>query len=435
MSSQWEGALITQVLKTGDLAKVVRKGITADFFFDEEYRMIWNYIVSHKMSPKLGGNVPSLKYVKSRFNSFEAVKSKDTIETIVERVKDARLFHELRNTMQAVEDKVMDPEEGTAGALKYLQDKTISLSVIGREEEILDVTQDVEEVISDYEHAKETMGVTGLEFPFPQLTKDTHGANEGDLITFLGRPGSMKSWYSFYCAEHWHSVLGKRVLILTKELKPKVIRRRCISIYAGIDYGRLTEGTMNPDQERDFRDDVEAWKEVGPLFVSFVEGTGMDAMSNVQAFVEDVEPDVLVIDGFYFIGERDPQVTAVCTSLLKGFLMKWNIPGLINTQLNQDTEKRGKKAYEDTTGGGYGDSYMQDSDVGVKFRLTKEDRMMKEVVHFPVKIREGVGRAYACHARPGNMLGQKYVLTSEEADVSGPTKSLREAAKGKDIVT
>lgn len=178
-------------------------------------------------------------------------------------------------------------------------------------------------------------------------------------------------------------------------MKPEIIKRRVAAFETRVDYYKLTHGLLSEQEERDFQGDLAAWEEAASGFnVTYLSGTGAAALAEIHALVDQYEPEVLLVDGTYFIGERDNKVTALVTSALKESAVKrWNIPVVNNTQMNAASTKDTGAMYN-MEGGYYGDSYAQDSDVLLKLRATPEDKFAREVFISPAKVREGVGRAF-----------------------------------------
>lgn len=425
-SLRWEAALITKVADDGDLKTAVKLGITPDDFIDDESRRIWGYLLRHYSDPKKGGT-PSLKYIKSRFPGFEAHRVSDNMGSVIERVKEARLYADLRKLLEDVKDAAQ--KEDSFAAFDKMKSRVLELTSRTRKEEILDATRLGQSLRHEYEEAKLLKGITGMPLPWACMTEDTGGLKGGEMMGLLGRPGSMKTWALLAVAAHWHS-LGYKPLVLTKEMTPQALTRRLVSIYAKVDYRLLRRGKLPTKEERDFFDNLEAWAESIPFHVGYIRSTGPESIVEMQSLVEDLEPDALLIDGMYFLGQRDWQVTALVTSALKDLLIRWNIPCVYNSQLNQDSEKN-KKSYESAGGGAYGDSFAQDSDAIYKLRYTPEDRQAGEIAMFCGKLREDSGRHFTFRARPGVDLSQRAVI-SEGWEGNGDEASSNSTPAGSD---
>lgn len=420
---EWEQALISKVIETGELKTCIRMGVRSDDFADVEYRSMFDHLVIHYQDPNRGG-VPSLKYIVDRFPEFEFTKTKDKMGTVIERVREARLYRDLRD---AVEKAQKAAKEDSFEALQKLQADVISMVGRSQPEPTVDITKESKDIESAYARAKKLKGLTGLEYPWEQLTLDSGGANPGDLIVIAGRPGTMKTNFSLKIATHWHSELGKRVLVLTKEMMPEVLRRRAFAQFAQLPYMQFSRGKLPPELEKRMKQDLKDWSDLHPFMVRYVKGTGMSAMLEIKAIVEEVEPEAIVVDGFYFVGERDYKITGQCTSFMNDCLkFSWKIPGVINTQLNQEAGKD-KGTFLSVDGGAYGDSYAQDADLMCKIKLGPEEREMREAIHYWPKMREGTSKPYAVHARPFTNMEQKRVLHEgyewmDEDDEKGDTK-------------
>ncbi len=427
---RWESALITKVIETKSLKDTTRLGITPDDFLDDESRAVWTYILRHYSDPNKGG-VPSLAYIKSRFPDFDKQSSNDTLGAIVDRVKEGKLYADLRALMD--ETKGLAQQEDAFAAYDQLKSKVLSLNSRINKNGIQDATKLTASVRETYLKAKELKGITGMPFPWEQMTQDTGGAQEGDLITFAARPGSFKTWVLLAIAAYWHS-LGYKPLILTKEMSAEQLTRRLVSIYAKVDYRKLRKGKLESVEEANFFDNLEAWAECSPFPIMNLKATGEAALVDIQSAVEDECPDALLIDGAYFICERDWAMTGKVTSGLKNFaLNSWKIPVVLNTQLNQESEKNAS-SYKGVTGSAYGDSYGQDSDAYYKLRYTPDNRRMGELEIYSAKLREDSGKHFTIGAKPGADLAQRHLISEDWEGDENAAQTTRDDAAAEEIL-
>lgn len=405
----WESALLTKAMRESDIKTPVRRGIQADHFRNPLNRAIWSYMIGHNADPEKGG-VPSVNYIRTKFSGFEKQSSKDSLAAIADRVLERSGYSQLRKIIAEVQEKAQ--EEDALAAIKLLKAGAVRLSSDIGGEQIFDAAQSGAEIKAQYQLAKKLKGLTGYAFPWEQLTEDTGGANAGDFITLAGRPGTMKTWMTLATADSIYQA-GKTPLYLSKEMPKQTLARRWAALHLGLDYRKMRKGRLLRAVEKEFYAALAEFDEKPPFPIAYIKSTGEEALADIQALVDDVGPDMLFIDGFYFLAERDHALTGMLTSKIKSLAVEsWKIPVMVNTQLNQAHETS-KENYKSAVGGAYGDSYAQDSDVFVKLMLTPEHRELNELVHIPVKIREDEGKAYITHAKPATDFSQKRLLEED----------------------
>lgn len=405
----WEAALLTKAMRESDIKTPVRKGIQADHFRDPLNRTIWSYLMEHNADPDKGG-VASIKYIRTKFKDFEKCNSKDTLASVADRVLERAGYGQLRKLIAEIQEKAQ--EEDALAAIKLLKAGAVRLSSDVGGEQIFDAAQSGAEIKAQYKLAKKLKGLTGYAFPWEQLTEDTGGANSGDFITLAGRPGTMKTWMTLAVADGIYKA-GKTPLYLSKEMPKQTLARRWAALHLGLDYRKMRKGRLTKSIENEFFEALAEFDEKPPFPIAYIKSTGEEALADIQALVDDVGPDMLFIDGFYFLAERDHALTGMLTSKLKGLAVEnWKIPIMVNTQLNQ-THETNKENYKSAVGGAYGDSYAQDSDVFIKLQLTPELRELNEIAQIPVKIREDEGKAYITNAKPATDFSQKRLLEDD----------------------
>jgi RecA-family ATPase len=133
---------------------------------------------------------------------------------------------------------------------------------------------------------------------------------------------------------------------------------------AHISTARLRQGKLNTDEEDRFIAHLDAMKEATPFH--FVDAVGGLTVDSLIAKAEQLNPDVLFVDGVYLMldqvtGEANtPQALTNITRGLKRVAQKLNIPVIITTQTLLWKMKGGKVSADSI---GYSSSFFQDSDV------------------------------------------------------------------------
>lgn len=152
-------------------------------------------------------------------------------------------------------------------------------------------------------HREITQGVlTGL----PGMDCQFYGFQPGNLICYLGRAKAGKTSFALLSAMRaWED--GKRVLFLSFEIaagklpSEPGIADRLDCFGAGIDLGHYMMGQLTrqeQDQLRDFRTTCtdSAFRIIQP--------TSRYTVTELEADIDDFSPDVVYVDGFYFMHDR-----------------------------------------------------------------------------------------------------------------------------------
>jgi DnaB-like helicase C terminal domain len=216
----------------------------------------------------------------------------------------------------------------------------------------------------------------------PEIDKDFIGFQDGELYAILGRAKSNKTTFLLQAAYHawmgrksytgdFKNVDPRRVLFVSFEVTEEGIRDRLTCYGAGINPRNFLASTEDRHASQEDEIKINAWWEsemkdaVGSFQV--VQPIGKFTIDDLYYEVEKFEPDIIFIDGFYFmtdtITNRSPgshwEAMDNLSRDLKNLAMKHRIPVVLTHQLR---EKQLGKA-----GGGVDDVAMMG---GTGLRMT-----------------------------------------------------------------
>lgn len=139
---------------------------------------------------------------------------------------------------------------------------------------------------------------------------------------------------------------GANVLFVTTEMPAEQIGRRHLAIALGINPYHLKNNTLSTHTERRVR---EFYRSVSGAERFHVFSVGMGStVASVEAFIQELDPDLVVIDGVYLLrstqagknASRTERITAVFDEI-KALTLETNKPFLVSTQLNRMAGKGG----------------------------------------------------------------------------------------------
>ena len=100
-----ERALLTKAIQSGQLQRLISKGINSSHFYNEETREIWNSCLKHLRKYK---SSPSFDAVKNYHPDFQFQVSSDSLEYLFERfaiqTKRRAAINGLRELAKGVDD-------------------------------------------------------------------------------------------------------------------------------------------------------------------------------------------------------------------------------------------------------------------------------------------------------------------------------------------
>lgn len=189
-------------------------------------------------------------------------------------------------------------------------------------------------------------GMSGVPTPWPTLNRITSGYQPADLITWVGRTSLGKTMLLLIQAEYAYDA-GYSVLFVTTEMAAEAIARRWMAMKFGYDPDALKSAQISTYTLRRMRSqNIELLGRERFRLLS----AGMNSdLSQVEAAIEEMQPDILYLDGVYLMRtsgkvihrSKTEQVSAVFDEL-KQRNIDTNIPFVVNTQFSRQAGKGGR---------------------------------------------------------------------------------------------
>lgn len=188
-------------------------------------------------------------------------------------------------------------------------------------------------------------GITGIETGWPVFDQTTGGYQRGDLISWVGRPELGKTYLILRQAWKAHEA-GANVLFVTTEMTAEQIGRRHAAIALGINPQVLKNNTVSTYLERRLR---SFYRDMVGSDGFRIFSVGMNSpVSSVEAFMQEFDPDLVVVDGAYLLKPSQPgrnmsrteKITGVFDEL-KALTLETNRPFVVSTQFNRGAGKGG----------------------------------------------------------------------------------------------
>lgn len=367
-----EYRLVSKVIADRVIIPVIEQGIQDDWIVDDELRRVWKFVREHYANYR---EVPSIIAVTDNFPNFRAIKVEDGLDYLIDKMVEFRRNRLTRNGLELVVDKMTQNDH--EAALTEMS-KTVTLvnaqGVVGTTH--IDVTKHAEKFWEDYE-TLQNHKLLGVPTGFEKIDEATAGLQGGQLITMIAPPKTGKSQIALRIAANVHEA-GLTPMYQSFEMNNHEQEQRYLAMAAHVSSNRLRRGKLTASEEDRARDFTEELKDKHPFhFVDAINGLTIDSL---VAKAEQLNPDVLFVDGVYLMldqvtGEANtPQALTNITRGLKRVAQKLDIPVVITTQTLL-WKMRGGKVTADSIG--YSSSFFQDSDVILGLEPIEEDENMR----------------------------------------------------------
>lgn len=229
-------------------------------------------------------------------------------------------------------------------------------------------------VLSAYQSSSKDARIT---FGWPYMDNMTGGAVGGDVVSFVGRPASGKTWKVLKVALHnW--LKGRNVLFASMEMNHLAIAQRIVSMYTHVSVSDVKNSSL---PTMSFKGGVSPYQKFSKAIASMMKETGQFYVvdGNLAAYADDLymlaaqlKCDAIFIDGAYLMRHRNLRLdrftkVAENVELMKQLSTDLEIPTFASWQFNRQAAKKGKGLQKNEKAGlediGYSDAIPQVSSI------------------------------------------------------------------------
>jgi replicative DNA helicase len=228
------------------------------------------------------------------------------------------------------------------------------------------------------------------QFGWPYLDDQQGGVMPGDIVSFVGRPATGKTWLMLWIAiANW--ILGCKVLFVSMEMGKLPITQRIAAMYTHCPVSQLkTSAFSKHTYEMFVQNSVGMKGEKGKLYV--VNGRLAATMDDIFTLADQLQCKVIVIDGCYLVRHHNTKLdrfnrVAENCEIMKTYTEDEECSTFASWQFNRDAVKDKKNGKQETKleDIGYSDAIGQISSIacgmwqedGVETMLKRNIRLMK----------------------------------------------------------
>lgn len=288
-----EAYAIKKLIETGDFTTITDMQISRKYFTGR-YKKAFGFISKHVLNY---GNVPSLEVFKKEYSMLplpaEAPESLVYYcDTLRKKLKHNTIVEGFEEAQGMLEDLHTDE------AYKLLMQTIMKV-----ENEILltsrlELNKDTNKRLDNYHKRAIAQGMTGIPFGIDVIDRILGGANDGELIAFLGYTGTGKSWLLVIIAVLMAKA-GYRVFFGTIEMSDEMVMRRIDAVWNLFSYSRFRRGQLHPKELKKYENYLEEMEGNEEYFLVVETLTG--GVTEVAAKIEQHKPDIILLDGAYLL--------------------------------------------------------------------------------------------------------------------------------------
>ena len=381
---------LVAIINNGNPSELRQYG--EDYFVGEDEIACYRYCIDHISNY---ARLPTLDTLEEE-TGIELPPAEDSVEYYANALTDRKLYNDLRGPFgdmrEAIGDQNMEAARNAITAMSSMA------RVANPEIDLVNIGEAGQIALDRYERNHRIDGLIGVPSGWASMDEQTAGYQGGDLIAYVARPETGKTWlmlYQLFCGHNQ----GSNVLLATMEMPIYALANRFYALAAGISPDDIRRGRLDYYDEQRFRDTVQRYTNDDMFHMYQANlGAGMDGLESVIA---EIRPDAVYIDGVYMMksgrsrkqAQKNEAVTDVLDDL-KQMALRRDCPIIITSQFNR--EGRGNKGSLENVG--YSDAFS--THCSLVFALQRPDRGANDRatrVIRTIKGREGESGTFAVH--------------------------------------
>lgn len=380
-------AFVAALVREGKagLKKAAEAGVSSESL-DGDCAAAYDFLLDYTSTY---GDLPKLEIVGSKFSmpDLDFHDQGAPVVFLAGELRNRRLLSTLRDGLDPV-TQLVQAQQG-AKALDSLEDLILEVrkqSVV-TSAQVRGLFSLGPEVVAYYKRIK--AGERGVLTPWPTLNDATLGFWPEDLVLFVARSGVGKTWMSVLVADcAWRA--KKKVLYVTTEMSQIRIAMRFYAIQLRLPYDPYRKGQLPMFVEEKFFKYAEDMKN-DPL-IQVMGGNFDFRVESVARAIDEVKPDLVVIDGIYLLkvaGQNRTEQAANAFNEVKRLNKLKQVPILVTSQLNRQS-KQGNESTVKAEHIALTDVAVWNADL--IFGMVQDDDGKKtgRMKMVPLKVREGV---------------------------------------------
>ena len=362
-SSEAEQSVIGSMLIDNDTISIAAERLTAEDFYQYQYGVIFDAIVSLYNSNvsvdivtvqnklKKSNVSPELYSIEFISSIVASVPTSANIRSYADIVLDKSI---LRKTIKATEEISNRCYQDKEAPQDIMEDAEKSIFRISQESrgsgDFVDIADAVVRTVTSIQEASRSKGnVTGIRTGFTDLDYITSGLQRSDLILVAARPAMGKTAFALSMAEYIAVKSKVPTAVFSLEMSDVQLVKRMMAMDASIDLHAINTGDLTGAEWESLIESVQNIAESKLFLIDNLSGlTINDICSKCRKLKLEHDLSLVIIDYLQLIDagkrtESRQQEIASISRTLKSLARELNIPIVALSQLNRGVELREDK--------------------------------------------------------------------------------------------
>lgn len=310
-----------------------------------------------------GSEVALFTMVQNHVTSFGKLPHPDTVmsvdgleDSLVETVEPPEYYLQAVQTRYlhsqlkevVIQAQELLKEELPEDAYSVIAERMSGLARQKNRQHLFDFREASELILETYMTEKKDNGDYLVKFGWPTLDAMTGGIRPGDMVSFVGRPATGKTFQLLYSAHYNWDKAAHSPLFVSMEMTATVIQQRLAAMHTHKPLGGILKGMMSTLALGKMLEELEEMKtKERPLWI--VDGNLSTNVDDIVMAARQLQPTAIFVDGAYLLRHPNPKVSKWDRLTENAELLKQKvatdlgIPVICSYQFNRDSTKKNKK--------------------------------------------------------------------------------------------
>lgn len=313
-------------------------------FKGENERQVFDFVNTHFRQFRA---LPKLETVQAQFPEISEYQAPEPSAYYLDKLE-KRFGYDVINRANLRSQEILKADkDNLMDALTVLKTAVGEVTGQRHRKKLLDFGQEAPELmITTYQNmfGQENLAA---EFGWSYMDHMAGGALPGDVISFVGRPATGKSWLSFRTGLHNFRVLHKNVLCVSMEMNTLQVAQRCSAMYAGTNVSQLKIAGYSDSTFKIWWGAMKKLpEEQGKFYV--IDGNLAVNVEEIYMLADQLHCNVVVIDGAYLCRHPNPRLgryerVAENVEIMKQASGDLMLPSFASWQFNREADKKKEK--------------------------------------------------------------------------------------------
>lgn len=332
--------LFQKIIKDKYKISMLRDHGISERVFNQEEKKVFNFLFAYHREY---GSIPPLDTVMLETGVSFPVVPNNPIDYWITRVKKSYIRKQIVNCANRI-TKSKGTEEFNNNCENWVKTLHTDINSFELIEKVSTIAETSPQVIQEHDRRQKSAEMFGIPFGIPYLDLISDGAQPTDTIAICARPGIGKTMLMLTMALNAFRK-KKRILYVTLEMSVFQNVRRLIAIDASVPAMYMRLGKLGHWGRKEMEKSIKKFSNNTENQFYLLQGSLYTTVEDLISRVQDLQPDVLYVDGAYLLRSvlkitSKVERISYTAETLKGIATTFAIPVIETYQFNKQVGKK-----------------------------------------------------------------------------------------------